>query len=116
LENSSSLLLPLNAYSRDCTEIANEFNHFFTAVGKNAARQTQQLALDHELTPIVSANLTTEEHRISGVSFSFDCVTQEQVRKTIMNMATNKAPGYDKVSMSYQGVSPIHSTCYHGFI
>ena len=31
--------------------------------------------------------------------FLFDCVTQEQVRNIITNMPTNKAPGYDKVSM-----------------
>ena len=35
----------------------------------------------------------------SSGPYLFDCVTQEQVRNIITNMPTNKAPGYDKVSM-----------------
>jgi hypothetical protein len=38
-------------------------------IGKNAARQTHQRQLDHVLTPIVPANLVTEEHMVSAVSF-----------------------------------------------
>lgn len=65
------------AYSRDCKEIANEFNLFFTSVGENAAKQAQQLALDYELEPIAPDNFTIQEHVDGGAPFLFDCVTQE---------------------------------------
>lgn len=42
------------AYSRDCTEIANEFNNYFISVGKNAAHQAQQLASDHHLQSLLT--------------------------------------------------------------
>ncbi|CAB4011738.1 Hypothetical predicted protein, partial [Paramuricea clavata] len=87
------------AYSRDCTEIANEFNLFFTSVGEAAAKQAQKLAIDYELEAVAPTNSIIEEC-VDGIApFLFNCVTQEQVRNIIMNMPTNKAPGYDKVGM-----------------
>jgi hypothetical protein len=87
------------AYSGDCAEIADEFNELFTSVGENAARQAQMLALDFDLSLIVPPNPSTFETEEGDVKFIFDRVSKEQVKNTIINMPTNKAPGHDKVNM-----------------
>lgn len=82
-------------YSKDCSKLANEFNIYFTSIGKNTAQQAKQLAVNHNLPPIVMS----DDYRGQCEQFAFKPASQEDVKKTIMSMPSNKAPGYDKVPM-----------------
>ena len=88
------MILP---YSRDCTEVANEFNRFFISVGENASIKAQQLARDYNLPFNV---IQTVDLIDSDNNFVFAEISQELVRETISSMPTKKTPGHDKVGMN----------------
>ena len=84
-------------YTKDFKEVANEFNQFFTSVGRRASEVCASLIELYNLpapSTIVSPAVTESQN------FSFVPVSRAEVRRTIMAFQSNKAPGYDKVRMS----------------
>ncbi|CAB4039973.1 Hypothetical predicted protein [Paramuricea clavata] len=85
-----------HAYTKDPKTVADEFNQFFSSVGKNAADASIRLAEEN--------NITVEETPLETVYmpsqdlFSFRTVTSEEVRRVIASLPLNKAPGPDKIN------------------
>ena len=85
-------------YTKDTSTLANEFNRFFVSVGENAANKSEQLAKSYGLdtrSSLISTNVTYAE----AEQFEFQPVFCADVRKVIMAMPSNKAPGFDKVPL-----------------
>ena len=88
-------------YTRDTDVLANEFNRFFISVGQKAARKSIELANHYGLQYInpTSQVMPTSPSGEEGC-FVFQPITPDDVRKVILDMHTNKAPGFDKVPIS----------------
>ena len=88
-------------YTRDTNVLANEFNRFFISVGQEAAKKSTELANHYGLQYInpTSQVMPTSPSGEEGC-FVFQPVTPDDVRKVILDMPTNKAPGFDKVPIS----------------
>ena len=85
-------------YTKDTSTLANEFNRFFVYVGENAANKSEQLAKSYGLdnrSSLISTNVTYAE----AEQFEFQPVSCADVRKVILAMPSNKAPGFDKVPL-----------------
>ena len=82
-------------YSKDDKIVADEFNNFFSSVGKSTINRITKLAeeSDHTL------NQCSFIPRIYPLSeqFTFNAVKCEQVQKIVTSMASGKAPGIDKI-------------------
>ena len=87
-------------YWKDVKTLANEFNAFFTSVGSSASEASKSLAAEHDL-PILTPSTAWE-----GVvpetrdEFLFHPISCRKVREVVQSFPSNKAPGYDKVSMA----------------
>ena len=81
------------SFTKDTDALANEFNRFFISVGQKAAYDSAELARLHGLptTPVYLGSTHCDE------LFDFKAITSEDVRKVIMAMPSNKAPGYDRI-------------------
>ena len=81
------------SFTKDTDTLANEFNRFFISVGQKAADDSAELARLHDLptTPVYLGSTHCDE------LFDFKAITSEDVRKVIMAMPSNKAPGYDRI-------------------
>ena len=82
-------------YAKNPKTVADEFNAFFSKVGRNAADAVAQLAEE--------VNITHKEPLFEPAPspqcdlFNFRSVSVEEVRRIISAMPTNKSPGPDKV-------------------
>ena len=85
-------------YTKDSKILANDFNRFFISVGENAANKSEELARSYGLDTrsLISTNVTYAEYE----EFKFQPVSCADVRKVIMAMPSNKAPGFDEVPLS----------------
>lgn len=84
-------------YSKDRKSIVEDFNQFFTSVGRNAAVTAASLAKDNDI-----ALLNPFSHVITyppDQQFNFRSVTCTEVQRIIMAMPSNKSPGPDKINM-----------------
>jgi len=81
------------SFTKDTDTLANEFNRCFISVGQKAADYSAELARLHDLptTPAYLGSTHCDE------LFDFKAITSEDVRKVIMAMSSNKAPGYDRI-------------------
>ena len=75
---------------------ANNFNKYFSSVGSLSALKADQLAKDQNWT------LDSNAYETSNVSspceqFEFQSVSENDVANFILNLPSNKAPGFDKV-------------------
>ena len=85
-------------YTKETSALAEEFNRYFISVGRKASIASVNLAETHGLS---SAFKVPGGNNISCDDlFEFRPVTCLEVGKVIMDMPNNKAPGYDKVSVS----------------
>ena len=87
------------SYSRDCAEVANDFNEYFTSVGDKAARQAEQLAVDFDLPPLDPDPLLNTDSEDNMPKFNFRCVSTEEIKAIISRMQSSKSPGHDKIHM-----------------
>ena len=87
------------SYSRECEEIANDFNEYFTSVVDKAARQAEQLAGDFDLPPLDPDPLLNTDSEDNMPKFNFRCVSTEEIKAIISRMPSNKSPGHDKIHM-----------------
>jgi len=85
-------------YSKDDKIVADEFNNFFSCVGKSTINRIAKLAEELNYT----LNRCSFISRIYPLSeqFTFNAVKCEQVQKIVTSMASGEAPGVDKI--------PIH--------
>ena len=81
------------SFTKDTDTLVNEFNRFFISVGQKAADNSAELARLHDLptTPVYLGSTHCDE------LCDFKVITSEDVRKVIMAMPSNKAPGYDRI-------------------
>ena len=78
-------------------EVTNEFNQFFTSVGRRVSEDCTSLIELYNLpAPPTSVSLAVAE----SLHFTFVPVSCGEVRRTVMAFQSNKAPGHDKVRMS----------------
>ena len=87
-----------HVYTREVKEIIEEFNDFFVSVGANASEASKALVDLHNLSPptgISSGNNIPEANK-----FRFRAVSTHEIHRAVMSFSSNKAPGYDKVTMS----------------
>ena len=101
-------------YTRDTDVLANEFNRFFISVGQEAAKKSTELANHYGLqynnpTPQVTPTSQQAQRGEEGC-FVFQSVMPDDVRKVILDMPANKAPGFDKVPISVVGLPRAHSS------
>jgi hypothetical protein len=83
-------------YTKDMKEVANEFNQFFTSVGRRVSEDCTSLIELYNLpAPPTGVSLAVAESQ----NFSFVPVSCGEVRRTVMAFQLNKAPGHDKVRM-----------------
>ena len=87
-------------YSRNTELVANDFNQFFSFVGRNVAQTTAQLTVDNNInisdTCLISPPTTRNSFK---ELFNFTFVSCTQVERIVSSMPSNKSPGPDKVSM-----------------
>lgn len=87
-------------YSRDPKTVAEEFNHFFSTVGKNAAMAASQLMQDNIIHSDTSSVTALDRHPLcESDMYKFNPVSCIDVKNIITSMPTNKAPSKDKISM-----------------
>ena len=84
-------------YTKNLTVLANEFNHFFSMVGKNTADSSRHLAEENNIT-IQELSSDADTSLAPGEQFNLKPVTCEEVRRVVTFLPRNKSPGPDKVS------------------
>lgn len=90
----------VHVYSKEPKQVADEFNAFFSSVGRRAAEAAASLAVDND------SDMTLPCHTFPSCRtpvlvevFNFRPVTCTDVQRIIQNMPSNKSPGPDKISM-----------------
>ena len=84
-----------HVYSKDLKTVANDFNSYFSSVGSRTAEAVAQLARDNNFTYL---NSSSPSPALSSADcFSFSPVSCEVVRRVILSLPPNKAPGPDKI-------------------
>ena len=76
--------------------MANSFNKYFSSVGSLTALKAGQLAKDQNWTLDSNAYETSNVSTL-GEQFEFQPVSENDVANIILNLPSNKAPGFDKV-------------------
>ena len=84
-------------YTREVKEVAEEFNEFFVSVGAKASEASKASIATYELSP---PNEFTSGQYIPDEKFNFRAVSSHEIRRAVMSFSSNKAPGFDKVTMS----------------
>lgn len=85
-------------YSRNVSELANEFNDFFTSVGAKASADSRAMAITYDL-PRTSLEIPIDPCAEDD-KFYFHPVSCDVIRRIVYSFPSNQAPGPDKVSMS----------------
>lgn len=83
-------------YSKDLKLVVEDFNQFFTSVGRNTAVAATRLAMDNNIEPF--SPLSTTIQYPADELFNFKPVTCSEVQRIISSMPPNKSPGPDKIS------------------
>ena len=84
-------------YSKDKKLLAEEFNDFFISVGVRAAEASKKLAIEYNL-PFVQhlSHITIPETN----ELNFYPVPSAEILKIFQSFSSNKAPGWDKVTVN----------------
>ena len=85
-------------YTREVKAVAEEFNEFFVSVGAKASEASKALIATHELSP--PNDFTSGQYIPDEEKFNFRAVSSHEIRRAVMSFSSNKAPGFDKVTMS----------------
>ena len=73
-------------------------NNFFVSVGVEASHASKSLIELHNLSP--PADTTKVPEIIEADKFQFHLVSSHEIHRIIMSYSSNKAPGYDNITMS----------------
>ena len=84
-------------YTKDLESIVEDFNNYFTSVGKITAATALDLANKNNIA--LSDPMLNSEIYPTDQQFKFKPVTCSVIRRIIMAMPRNKSPGPDKISM-----------------
>ena len=76
--------------------VANSFNKYFTSVGSLTALKANQFAKDQNWT-FDSNVYATPNIPVLSEQFEFQPVSENDVANVILNLPSNKAPGFDKI-------------------
>ena len=71
---------------------------FFVSVGAKASEASKALIATYELSP--PNEFTSGQYIPDEEKFNFRAVSSHEIRRTVMSFSSNKAPGFDKVTMS----------------
>ena len=82
-------------YSKDDKTVANEFNSFFASVGDNTIKKIEVLAREANYN-LGKRSFVPKNYSLPD-QFTFSTVPHNQVESIVKSMASNKAPGIDKV-------------------
>ena len=85
-------------YTREVNEVAEEFKDFFVTVSAKASEASKALIATYELSP--PNEFTSEQYITDEKKFNFRTVSSHEIRGAVMSFSSNKAPGFDKVTMS----------------
>ena len=85
-------------YTKEVKAVAEEFNEFFVSVGAKASEASKALIATHELSP--PNDFTSGQYIPDEEKFNFRAVSSHEIRRAVMSFSSNKAPGFDKVTMS----------------
>ena len=88
-------------YIKPTSVLCEEFNNYFISIGENIAKSAKKLADDYNL----SMDLLVYTEPVSArdfpmPQFMFQPVSCEKVKQVLMSMPSNKAPGYDRISIN----------------
>ena len=88
---------PVNvkSFTKDDQTVANEFNKFFSSVGKSTTEKIQLLASKFNYTPAL--DIFIPRNYPASDQFFFTKVECSQVKDIVNSIPNNKAPGIDKV-------------------
>ena len=78
--------------------VAEEFNEFLVSVGAKASEASKALIATHKLSP--PNDFTSGQYIPDDEKFNFRAVSSHEIRRAVMSFSSNKAPGFDKVTMS----------------
>ncbi|CAB3996914.1 Hypothetical predicted protein [Paramuricea clavata] len=84
-------------YTKDLKSIVEDFNNYFTSVGKITAATALDLANKNNIA--LSDPMLNSEIYPTNQQFKFKPVTCSVIRRIIMAMPRNKSPGPDKISI-----------------
>ncbi|KAL9976676.1 hypothetical protein ACROYT_G014002 [Oculina patagonica] len=82
-------------YSKDDKTVAYEFNSFFASVGDNTIKKIEVLAREANYN-LDKRSFVPKNYSLPD-QFTFSAVPHNQVESIVKSMASNKAPGIDKV-------------------
>ena len=85
-------------YTREVKEVAEEFKDFFVIVGVKASEASKALIATYELSP--PNEFTSRQYIPDEEKFNFRAVSSHVIRRAVMSFSSNKAPGFDIVTMS----------------
>lgn len=86
-------------YSKDPLRVADDFNKFFSSVGRKAAESAAHLAVAHNISAPATESLPMPVEGHHEEMFVFTPVTCTEVQRIVLSMPSNKSPGPDKISM-----------------
>ena len=79
-------------------DLKEEFKEFFVSVGTKESETSEALIATHELSP--PNEFTSGQYIPDQEKFNFRAVSSQEIRRAVMSFSSNKAPGFDKVTMS----------------
>ena len=85
----------------DHRRIAEEFNTYFTSVGRLTADKVRKLAEENEILTTLPEVSTTYNYITSEEMFQLRDISPNEVRRIILETPSHKAPGPDKISFRF---------------
>ncbi|CAB4026746.1 Hypothetical predicted protein [Paramuricea clavata] len=90
---------PTLTYGKDHKSVADDFNQFFSSVGRKTAEEATRLALENNINISTTSRPSTPPGNSPDDLFYFRPVTCTEVQNIILSMPSNKSPGLDKINM-----------------
>ncbi|CAB3998969.1 Hypothetical predicted protein [Paramuricea clavata] len=87
-------------YTKPTSELCEQFNNYFISVGEKTAESAKRLAIEYDLIMELSASAEPKQRYPLSDQFFFNQVSYTKIEQVIKNMPSNKAPGYNKISIN----------------
>ena len=96
-------------YKNNHRKIAEEFNTYFTSVGRLTAEKVKELAEENGVLIPPPEPSTIHNYITPEEMFQLRDVTPNEIRRIILETPSHKAPGPDKMGFRYLKCYPISS-------